>query len=367
MFIFVLFNCMVTQEELEKMSPEEIAQLQKDNCIFCKIIRGEIPSKKVYEDDSVVAILDINPAKKGHVLVMPKEHFPILPLIPPEIFEKIFLATKVIAHGVRKSMLVKETTIFIANGAVAGQQSPHFLFHILPREDGDNLSNFNLQENPAIKSEQKSIEAPLRNNLNIMLSKILSSSTPQVPKPADTMKEETSQDAKNLVDMMAKKQELIAQILEEHADVRDALIEDPVAFKEQLKGNPKLEELFAGIDIETLSKQLSSSFKEVDIVKDESKEELTDVSLDSSTGASSSSKTLEKRPEVFLGDDPLKQRADVFEYFKSKPKAKQLLIDNPDYFIELLENRPDVKELFTNVNIKLLSEKLKEHAGDSDE
>ncbi|MBN1175051.1 HIT domain-containing protein [Candidatus Woesearchaeota archaeon] len=348
------------------MSPEEIAQLQKDNCIFCKIIRGEIPSKKVYEDDNVVAILDINPARKGHVLVMPKEHFPILPLIPPKIFDKIFLATKIIAHGIRKAMLVNETTIFIANGAVAGQQSPHFLFHIFPRDKGDVLTNFNLQENPAMKGEQKSIEAPLKNNLNIMLSKILPSSNSSSKNDSSKSKE-SPKDAKDLVDLMAKKQELIAQILEEHDDVRLALIEDPISFKEQLKGNPKLEELFNGIDIETLSKQLSSSFKEVAVVKeDDAKEEkITNQNLESSD--SSSSQSNELKPEVFLGEDPLKQRAAVFEYFNSKPKAKQLLISDPDYFIELLKNRPDVKELFVDVNIHLLSEKLKERGGDVDE
>ena len=55
----------VTEEELQKMSPEQIAELQKQNCIFCKIIAGEIPSKKVYEDDNFIGILDINPATQG--------------------------------------------------------------------------------------------------------------------------------------------------------------------------------------------------------------------------------------------------------------------------------------------------------------
>ena len=64
------------------MSPEQIAEMQKQQCIFCKIIKGDIPGKKVFQDDFVEAILDINPAAKGHTLVMPKEHYPILPVIP---------------------------------------------------------------------------------------------------------------------------------------------------------------------------------------------------------------------------------------------------------------------------------------------
>jgi galactose-1-phosphate uridylyltransferase len=64
-----------------EMSQEEMLEQQKANCIFCKIVKGEIPSKKVYEDDMMLAILDINPAVKGHILVLPKEHYPIMPLI----------------------------------------------------------------------------------------------------------------------------------------------------------------------------------------------------------------------------------------------------------------------------------------------
>jgi histidine triad (HIT) family protein len=130
---------MPTEEELEKMSPEELASYQKANCIFCKIIAKEIQSKIVFEDEQVLCILDINPAAPGHVLVIPKEHFALLPQIPEPLVNKLFLVAQHVSNAMLRSLNVQGTTIFIANGAVAGQRSPHFLFHIIPREEGDSL------------------------------------------------------------------------------------------------------------------------------------------------------------------------------------------------------------------------------------
>ena len=70
------------QEKLKNMKPEELAQLQKQQCIFCQIISGKIPAKKIYDDEIAIAILDINPASKGHLLLLPKEHYMIMPQVP---------------------------------------------------------------------------------------------------------------------------------------------------------------------------------------------------------------------------------------------------------------------------------------------
>src|SRR3989338_8906925 len=99
-----------------QLSPEQQKAIdtQKAQCPFCKIIKGEIQSKTVYEYDKIIAILDINPAAKGHLLVMPKEHYPIMPLIPPETFEYLFIKTKQISHAVKEGMLIFGDTLFIA-------------------------------------------------------------------------------------------------------------------------------------------------------------------------------------------------------------------------------------------------------------
>ena len=82
------------QEKLKNMSPEELQEFQKKQCIFCQIIAGKIPSKKIYEDEKCLAVLDINPAAKGHLLLLPKEHYAIMPQIPDKILSHLFLVSK---------------------------------------------------------------------------------------------------------------------------------------------------------------------------------------------------------------------------------------------------------------------------------
>jgi len=128
-----------SEEELKNMSPEQIAEMQKQNCIFCKIIAGEIPSKKVYEDDNFVGILDINPAAQGHVLILPKKHFQILPQIPQDLVGKLGISAKNVSSKVLKAFQSDGTSIFVANGMIAGQKSPHFIMHVIPRNELDNV------------------------------------------------------------------------------------------------------------------------------------------------------------------------------------------------------------------------------------
>ncbi|MFH1053290.1 MAG: HIT domain-containing protein [Candidatus Woesearchaeota archaeon] len=127
------------QEKLSKMSPEELREFQKKNCIFCHIISGKVQSKKIYEDDKVVAILDINPANPGHILVLTKEHYSIMPQIPENTVKYLGIIAKQLSRSVLKTLKVEGTTIFIANGTAAGQRAQHFIMHIIPRAEGDKL------------------------------------------------------------------------------------------------------------------------------------------------------------------------------------------------------------------------------------
>ncbi len=139
----------ISEEDLNKMSPEEIAELQKQNCIFCKIVSKEIPAKIIHEDADIICILDINPASEGHILVYPKKHYMILPHIPEDILQKVFKNVKLMSHTLLKSLQCKGTTIFIANGAAAGQKAPHVLVHVFPRRENDGLvklPNYELSE-----------------------------------------------------------------------------------------------------------------------------------------------------------------------------------------------------------------------------
>ncbi len=127
------------EEKVKNMSPEELQQLQKQQCIFCQIISGKVPSKKVYEDVICLAILDINPAAKGHILLLPKEHYAIMPQLPENVLKHLSIVAKHLSQILLKTMRADGTTLFIANGAAAGQRAQHFMIHLIPRKAGDRL------------------------------------------------------------------------------------------------------------------------------------------------------------------------------------------------------------------------------------
>ena len=129
------------EEKLKSMPPEELRQLQKQQCIFCQIISGKIPSKTVFHDEKCIAILDINPATRGHLLLIPKEHYAIMPQVPAEDLKHFFRIAKLLSQGQLRALKVSGTNLFIANGPVAGQRAQHFMIHLLPRKEGDHLLN----------------------------------------------------------------------------------------------------------------------------------------------------------------------------------------------------------------------------------
>ena len=111
--------------------------MRDDNCIFCKILADEIPSSLVYEDEDFRAILDINPAARGHVIILPKEHYANLFELPEEEASKIFLVAKKIATAVKKTYQCDGVNILQNNGQASGQTVFHLHVHVIPRFKGD--------------------------------------------------------------------------------------------------------------------------------------------------------------------------------------------------------------------------------------
>lgn len=105
----------------------------KNNCIFCAIAAGEIPSFKVYEDDVVLAFMDINPFTKGHVLVVPKEHSEGLLDTSDETLSAVISRVKKIAAHMKTALACDGFNILQNNGEAAGQTVKHLHFHIVPR------------------------------------------------------------------------------------------------------------------------------------------------------------------------------------------------------------------------------------------
>ncbi|WP_336360343.1 HIT family protein [Haladaptatus sp. ZSTT2] len=108
-----------------------------DDCIFCKIIAGEIPSRTVYEDDNVLAFLDVNPLTKGHTLVIPKAHHRTVADLPDALGEAVFEALYHLTPAVEEAVSADGSNIGVNNGTAAGQEVQHVHAHIVPRFEGD--------------------------------------------------------------------------------------------------------------------------------------------------------------------------------------------------------------------------------------
>jgi histidine triad (HIT) family protein len=101
------------------------------NCIFCKIVAGEIPSTRVYEDADTLAFMDIGPVIKGHTLVIPKHHYD--PITKTPVLARLMKVVQKIAQAQMNGLKADGVNVLNANGTAAGQQVPHIHFHVVPR------------------------------------------------------------------------------------------------------------------------------------------------------------------------------------------------------------------------------------------
>ncbi|MBL7054420.1 HIT family protein [Candidatus Woesearchaeota archaeon] len=114
--------------------------VSKESCLLCQIIEGKIASKKIYEDDLVLAVLDVNGANPGHCFVMPKNHHPILEQIPDFEVSRLFQTANRISSAIFENLGVQGTNLFVTNGVPAGQTVAHFMIHIIPRKENDGIN-----------------------------------------------------------------------------------------------------------------------------------------------------------------------------------------------------------------------------------
>jgi len=121
---------------------------KKEGCPFCDIALGKVPSRRVYEDEHVVAVLDINPASQGHMILIPKKHFSTLLELPSSLMTYMASMCKQLSWAVLRTMKAQGTTIILAQGEAAGQTIPHIFFHIIPRKDQDGLKIVALPQQP---------------------------------------------------------------------------------------------------------------------------------------------------------------------------------------------------------------------------
>lgn len=151
------------RKKIESMNEEELMGIVKSqSCLFCEIISGRVETFKIYESENIIAILDINPVSRGHMLIMPKKHFQFLSQMPNELIYEIFSFAKTISPIIIKAMNAQGITINIAQGIE--QNVPHIAVNIIPRYKDDKL-NFLAERQKADKDELERIRLSIRNDI----------------------------------------------------------------------------------------------------------------------------------------------------------------------------------------------------------
>lgn len=113
--------------------------MKKDDCIFCKLANGEIPTATLYEDNDFRVILDLGPASKGHALILPKEHYDNLYELDDEIASKVLVLAKKMITRMAKALGCDGYNLVQNNGEAAGQTVHHFHLHLIPRYKDDQV------------------------------------------------------------------------------------------------------------------------------------------------------------------------------------------------------------------------------------
>ncbi|MBE5932355.1 MAG: HIT family protein [Lachnospiraceae bacterium] len=136
----------------------------KDDCIFCKIAKGDIPSATIYESSDFKCILDVAPANKGHALIITKEHYDNIFQLDAETAAKIFSFATVAAKAIKEETGCEGMNVLQNNGAVAGQTVNHFHLHLVPRNQGDGV-NMSWTPKDTDSEEQKVLAKAIKSRI----------------------------------------------------------------------------------------------------------------------------------------------------------------------------------------------------------
>lgn len=349
-------------------SQEEVIAQQKAQCPFCKIVAGEIPANKVFEDDKILAIADINPAAPGHLLVMPKEHYPIMPLIPPETFSHLFSMIKFISRAQKKAVPCQQNSIFIANGGAAGQRSSHFMLHIIPREPNDGLTkDFSPPEKQLDPQQTAQLAQMLSHNLKIALKDhpppgAPSNQAPQAPLPEPPQSGE--EQGLGTSEPTQEQKKLLAERLEKDEGLRNAVMHRPQEVAELSKKDPQLQQLFAGVDIVTLAGRLREVYgANTQEDKQEQSSELASKVPPQQEHIPQAPQEPQIQQTTQSPTVSQEQRKALGERLESDDGLRSLIIQDPDKAITLINADTTLRDLFTGVDITALSQRLKEAYG----
>lgn len=301
----------------EQMTTEQLTELQKKNCPFCKIVKKEIQAKVIYEDDIVIAILDIYPAARGHILLMPKEHYYIMQLIPQNDFNHLFNIGKELIKAIKEAMIVGKVSIFIASGPAAGQQTTHTLIHLIPREKDDKLEVLEL------KNTEESQEDEIK-KIKEKIDLILKPRATQEEKKEIEKKVE-KEEKKNDVEKVSDSIELISKVIQNNPELEELIIKNPEMVKNYVDKSPELSVLFENVNIFTLSELLKQK--------------------------KGISRTKEVPRAIELNDEEL------YSFIEGKEKLKEWLLENPQELKEIIPQQRGLSIFFFGTDVDVVRER----------
>jgi histidine triad (HIT) family protein len=135
-------NCCTISKKKTGSNAPAVTGMNDNSCIFCKIVRKQASASLVYEDENVLAFLDIRPLNEGHTLVIPKEHYVTIFEVPEELVAHLHRIVKRVAHAVKEVTKADGISIIQQNGKAADQEVFHLHVHVIPRFEGQKLMRF---------------------------------------------------------------------------------------------------------------------------------------------------------------------------------------------------------------------------------
>jgi len=141
-----------------------MAEETRESCLICQIVGNNVPSYKIYEDDLILAVLDVNGSNPGHCFIIPKNHYPIIEQVPDAEIAHMFTIANKISSSIFENLKSQGTNIFVANGIPAGQTVAHFTINVIPRKENDGI---NLQWKPKqlTEEEMSTVELKLKEQI----------------------------------------------------------------------------------------------------------------------------------------------------------------------------------------------------------
>lgn len=125
-----------------------------ENCIFCQIVKGDIPAKKIYEDDNYLAFLSVGPASLGHAIVIPKKHTATFAELESQVAADLIQVVQKLAIDIKAKLNADAFNLGLNNGEIAGQVIPHVHWHIIPRYKNDTLVHWGVDEQAKDKMDE---------------------------------------------------------------------------------------------------------------------------------------------------------------------------------------------------------------------